>query len=316
MESHHAATRTQMTTLCLACASEPLPSKSKEGLDEKSGSQDERTYRTPCCARPICATCLHKRPRLGEYCLYCQRSIDIVSRPPPAYDPLAANSGAFSIGDDEDDDHHGSLQHELAEPDAKGSPPAYLADASLADLPAEKPSERETALHYIRPEDTLIGISFRYGVEPRALATLNRLPLSILTTSPQLLHTRSFLILPGHAKPSESPQPLYTPEQERRRLLIRRFMLAVKCPEQGVAESYIKQIEDARRKEYALLATESGQAAGLRTGGELEEAVEAYTQDLQWEEEQSKGKGKYTGSRIRSVGELAFNQTLLSRARS
>ncbi|KAG1887272.1 hypothetical protein F4604DRAFT_1571506, partial [Suillus subluteus] len=54
--------------------------------------------------------------------------------------------------------------------------------------------------YYINHGDTLQGIALRYGANGRELCRLNNLPPSTLSTTPHLLHTRTFIVLPSSAK--------------------------------------------------------------------------------------------------------------------
>ncbi|RPD61112.1 hypothetical protein L227DRAFT_652880 [Lentinus tigrinus ALCF2SS1-6] len=98
--------------------------------------------------------------------------------------------------------------------------------------------------YFIRPEDTLIGLSLKLGVDGRVLCRLNNLPASTLRTTPHLLHTRSYLILP----PSASTPPLTATEQalddERRaRIAVERahtrFQSMTKETNRDVAKAYV-----------------------------------------------------------------------------
>lgn len=60
------------------------------------------------------------------------------------------------------------------------------------------------------------------------LSRLNKLPLSTLSTTPQLLHTLPFLLLPPSAA-SMSTTPRLAPAEERRRLILRRFQVGMLC---------------------------------------------------------------------------------------
>jgi hypothetical protein len=126
--------------------------------------------------------------------------------------------------------------------------------------------------------------------QPRLLANLNRLPASALNLQPSLLHTRPFLVLPSTAKSSShSPKPLLPPEEERTRLLVRRFQVAAKCVDDLVAKVCIDQVLERRKQEASFVwqnavARGGVQAAsesdfGPRQGGEVEEALEAWHAD-------------------------------------
>ncbi|SPO24672.1 uncharacterized protein UTRI_01638_B [Ustilago trichophora] len=60
-------------------------------------------------------------------------------------------------------------------------------------------TDGQTVQYYLRKSDTLQSISIRFGISAHELCILNSLPRSILSTSPHLLHTRSFILIPAHA---------------------------------------------------------------------------------------------------------------------
>lgn len=132
------------------------------------------------------------------------------------------------------------------------------------------------------------------------LCTLNKLPISTLTTTPHLLHAKPFILLPPGARPSTSTEPLLPAPLERKRLIVRRFQVAVKCPDWAVAQAYCDQVFQKREDEARFVRENRaarGEAAAdveVREGGELEEAIEAFQADERWEREQRnlKGKGK------------------------
>ncbi|KAI9061008.1 hypothetical protein FKP32DRAFT_1576789, partial [Trametes sanguinea] len=99
--------------------------------------------------------------------------------------------------------------------------------------------------YFIRPEDTLLGISLKLGIDAPILCRLNNLPISTLRTIPHLLHTRAFLVLPPNANP---PPALSSAEQaldeERRARLAReraetRFQSMTKETDRDVAKAYV-----------------------------------------------------------------------------
>jgi len=69
--------------------------------------------------------------------------------------------------------------------------------------------------YYIKPKDTLRGIALALGVDARKLCVLNKLPISTVSTSPQLLHTRVTLKLPPEVKIPPPP-----PSSERSLILV------------------------------------------------------------------------------------------------
>lgn len=132
---------------------------------------------------------------------------------------------------------------------------------------------------------------------------MNRLPLSTLSTTPHLVHTLPFVVLPPGARPSTSTRPLVAPEVERRRLIVRRFQVATRCSDYGVATAYVDQVFERRTRDAAFVRAnrdargdaDASEIADSEEGGELEEACAAYLADERWENEQkdkAKGKGK------------------------
>ena len=136
------------------------------------------------------------------------------------------------------------------------------------------------------------------------LCQLNKLPLSTLSTTPHLLHTKPFLILPPPARrPSSSAEPILPAPLERKRLVVRRFQVATKCADWATARAYVDAVWHEREQEARFVAENRrarGEAAAVgedeplevREGGELEEAVRAYEADERWEREQRNVKGK------------------------
>ncbi|KAG0667476.1 hypothetical protein C6P46_000007 [Rhodotorula mucilaginosa] len=239
---------------------------------------------------------------------------DSTSAQPPPYGLGAASAAAadFVLGDDDDsadEENTEGDQQKKAEQDgglvtAHECLPEYVdVGASASPQGRQLPREKERPqphIHYLRPEDTLLGLSMQYGIDGRALCRHNSLPPSTLSTTPQLLHTRPFILLPPGARPSASTEPLLSPALERRRLIVRRFQTQTKCTDWAMATAYVDQVFDAREKEAALVK-ENRQARGdaeevqVREGGELEEAVQAFLADERWEREQRNQKGKGRG---------------------
>lgn len=56
-----------------------------------------------------------------------------------------------------------------------------------------------TRQYYLGKTDTLQSIAIRFCISSNELCLLNSLPRAVLSTSPHLLHTRSFILLPSHA---------------------------------------------------------------------------------------------------------------------
>ncbi|KAI0787914.1 hypothetical protein C8Q74DRAFT_1197093 [Fomes fomentarius] len=319
---------TASIALCLACSAS-LPPKA-----------DSPTFYTTCCSRPICPKCISTNPRLTRYnpCLRCLAGVKAVNS-----QLLGVSSGAkgnapptrtnihgsirdediFVLEDgdeDEDDletDEGGQTLSTEATPTQvspsllnDGNGAHDITDACQSD--ALKASEATPGLpskYFIRPDDTLLGISLRLRIDSRALCRLNNLPVSTIRTNPHLLHTRSFLILPPSAR---APPPLTAAEQaldeERRaRLAIERaetrFQAITKETDRDVAKAYValagmpdvddtkeckKETANGLRKRRVRMPVD---ASGSGETGLDERAMDQYFDDDDWESrEQAEGR--------------------------
>ncbi|GAC96507.1 hypothetical protein PHSY_004087 [Pseudozyma hubeiensis SY62] len=70
---------------------------------------------------------------------------------------------------------------------------------SSSSFSSSTPSSGSTRQYYLRKTDTLQSIAIRFAISPNELCLLNSLPRAVLSTSPHLLHTRSFILLPSQA---------------------------------------------------------------------------------------------------------------------
>ncbi|GAA5911798.1 hypothetical protein JCM6882_003358 [Rhodosporidiobolus microsporus] len=328
--------------LCVACCA---TLNASHGLSEKAlPSHTEKSEPPPTtfpCGHTACGACVRKRRRLGQSCILCSTAQDVLGggasapsssstslnssrgRRPPAYAapppaPAAQDEGDFVLGgdsDEEDADEDGKDEPLTPPPEEEWGdlPPAYGEDGVVRQVDGKRKRE-QPGLHYLKPEETLGGLALRYGVPGHVLCTLNKLPISTLSTTPHFLHTLPFLLLPPGSRPSTSTAPLLPAPLERKRLLVRRFQMATKCADWAMAQAYVDQVFKAREEEARFVA-ENRRARGEtvldvepREGGELEEAVEAFQRDERWEREQQtlgkgKGKGVY-GSKMRTTGQV------------
>ncbi|KDN50543.1 hypothetical protein RSAG8_01041, partial [Rhizoctonia solani AG-8 WAC10335] len=270
-------TMTSLTVpLCLACSQE-LSTKS---LDS--------SFRTPCCARYICGQCLSKNARLRRYnpCLSCLGGVGLVQS---ASDRVIGNrpvvqhgrdneAETFVLGDSDEEDSEPLERIETARP-----PTPKVPEASSTPNPALP----QSSTYYIRPRDTVIGIALKHGVDPRQLCRLNKLPSSTLTTTPQLLHTRTTLQLPpGSRTPSPPPPDLqHRLEARAKERAGKAFQAITKEADWGVAQSYVAllDIEDDRIKEGKRRMVDLSSRQGRQAV-----AVDQYLDDNAWEEEQRK----------------------------
>ncbi|KAI5824669.1 hypothetical protein K523DRAFT_284622 [Schizophyllum commune Tattone D] len=291
------------TNLCLACSSS-LPPKSYESA-----------FHTKCCRRPICPACLSSNPRLARYdpCLACLSGVGVVGNSGTAAQsstlstPVNIDGGlkdedTFVLGSDDDDDED--------DEDARGPPPAYeqvepapssaiiapeTAPADAQDAQPDSPDVRHEAdgplKYYLKRGDTLQGISFKFSVDGRELCKLNTLPPSTLSTTPHLLHTRTFLVLPPSARgklaASQTPQEAAQHEARRaRQRAEKRLQTLTKEADWRVARAYIALADgddaerEAKMKEMGTGLNSDSCASTSR----LERyAVEQYLEDDEWE---------------------------------
>ncbi|CZS99859.1 uncharacterized protein RAG0_08148 [Rhynchosporium agropyri] len=216
--------------------------------------------------------------RFATYCPFCQVSTKPSPLPqglrdPPTYTPPSSISKSQE-------------------------PPAYtdeLPSYSSLTNPQIASSEKGTShtqpaedvLHFLDHEnDTLTSLSFRYGIPITALRKANKI------TSDHLLLARRTVVIPGEyykAGVSLSPRPLEGEEEERRKGIVRRWMVA--CKVSDVVPKY--------RYDVALVYLTQAEY-------DLDAAIEAYKEDERWEKEHPieanvKGKGK-----MHDVGKRRF----------
>ncbi|KAF4632383.1 hypothetical protein G7Y89_g5736 [Cudoniella acicularis] len=235
--------------------------------DEKSEKPICYDRRLDCCSRVICGDCIHKNSRFATYCPFCQVSTTPSPLPqglkePPAYTlPSQSSTRPATVPPEEDElPTYASLT-------PNPSHPQPLAEKSSSSHPPA-----EDVLHFLdHSNDTLTSLSFRYSVPIPVLRRANNI------TSDHLLLARRSVIIPGEFYKdgvSLSPRPVEGEEEERRKAIVRRWMVACKVSEYDVALLYLKQVD------YDLNA-----------------ALEAFKDDEKWEKEHPieaniKGKGK------------------------
>ncbi len=81
----------------------------------------------------------------------------------------------------------------------KVDPHDTVNSTSSAGPSSSRPGDGSTRQYWLRKTDTLQSISIRFAVSTNELCLLNSLPRAVLSTSPHLLHTRSFILIPAHA---------------------------------------------------------------------------------------------------------------------
>jgi hypothetical protein len=131
----------------------------------------------------------------------------------------------------------------------------------------------DDVLHFVKPTDTLAGLSLLYNVPAPLLRSYNR-----LFVDAHLLARQAIAIPATHySGPSHSARP---EEDDEKKSLVKRFQLRTKCVDVKMAEVYLEAAD-----------------------GGLEEAVETYRGDEGWvkeqEERERRGKGVVSGRGMR-----------------
>ncbi|OZJ03412.1 hypothetical protein BZG36_03592 [Bifiguratus adelaidae] len=151
------------------------------------------------------------------------------------------------------------------------SPPIKTKQDTIEDV-----SGKETvgAKHYVRSDDTLLSLAFKYNVDLHTLRTFNRL------YHDNDLHARLYIIIPGYTGPSLSASR--SPEDERKSI-VKRFQILTKCIDPREAHYYVAL------HHY-----------------HLDRALEQYASDQRWEATHPFRRAKYNVRGIRAVVELAY----------
>lgn len=199
--------RRPSSVLCLACSGDVRPPQRVAASSTSRNTNDNNNqtldaFLAPCCARPICATCLKANPRLARYdpCLACLRlrvrsgGAGTSGRDGKGGGEVVApkEEERFAIGlDDEDDedDGEGGMGGRRTEADMKDSsaesdpPPPYELEATApprqlsnetTDLDHSESSQTQNSqpVHHVQRTDTLRGLALKYGVDVRRLISL------------------------------------------------------------------------------------------------------------------------------------------------
>ncbi len=172
-----------------------------------SNSDSEPLFLTSCCGRPICSSCLTSNPRLARYnpCLACLGGVGAVGTKKlqlQGQHPVASNiDGAvrdedvFVVGDEDEDEEGAADTNDgvaakapgagVALPPSEGARPPEpdvevrsFTDADKPEEPTDSNDQGNPGRYYIQPDDTLLGISLRLGVD--VSTTSLSLPFGIL----------------------------------------------------------------------------------------------------------------------------------------
>ncbi|KAF3770539.1 hypothetical protein M406DRAFT_320425 [Cryphonectria parasitica EP155] len=263
---------------------------------------DPEDRRLECCSRVICGRCIDNNSRFATYCPYCQLSsspsnpIPHGLREPPSYDFATSKDAATTAG------HNKPSQADTTAPPPYTTSPnrwsspqssSLLNEKSYADEKEQHQQPPPDTLHFLHPtDDTVPSLSLRYNVPAPVLRRYNKL------TSDHLLSARRTILIPGSHYPSGvslSPRPVEGEEEEARKAKVRRWMVACKCPDYEIAELYLEQ-----------------------SGHDLNQAVEKYVADEEWEkahplEAKAKGKTKARGNAGGTGGVWASQAAFLKR---
>lgn len=213
--------------LCLTCSS-TISLTGGPSLPAHNEKPDPPAELLSCSTHWVCGRCIRKNPRLARGCLLCEDVLGSVASKStvgvvrnkmegelPRYDD--AEEAGFVIGDlDEDEDNVASSSGAYEKKGFVDAPPGYdeepvpprsrEEEAPSLDLDpvAEKRQAAQPNIHYILPEETLLGLSMRYKV-----------PVSpdFFSNSPLLANPRLARLTP-HQKgkcslPSQQTSPLH-----------------------------------------------------------------------------------------------------------
>ncbi|RIA86872.1 Carbohydrate-Binding Module Family 50 protein [Glomus cerebriforme] len=175
----------------------------------------ETPFLTKCCNRWICDNCLEQNQRFYTYCPFCQeitftynkRNDNISNNTLPTYEEVIYND-----------------LNELNN---------SLKLNSVNEKLNKKLDEKSNygAIHYVKKDDTLIGLAFKYGIEIVDIRKANRL-------FDDNIIARSTLIIPNYVGPSLSEK---LSEEEEKKMLVKRFQIQSKCIDPIEARFYMEQ---------------------------------------------------------------------------
>ncbi|KAF8623611.1 hypothetical protein AX17_007314 [Amanita inopinata Kibby_2008] len=296
----------ESTALCLACSSSIPPAiirrqkqRLQGGCDAKADS--EEVLFTNCCERPICPSCVTTNPRLGQYdpCLHCLGGVDViglsqqkVALTQSVSHVVTQDQDVFILGEDEDDQNEDGEEKSLPET----APPPYeepVQDTSPTVAVGDFHELREPApvKYYLSRGDRLQGIALRFGVNGHELCRMNKLPPSTLNTTPHLLHTRTFILLPpSNTKAREAVDRMSGEDAERKVIIereraVKKLQMVTKEVDWRIAKAYVALAEEEGEAEELQRKTkENGESSSSTTTTLSRAAIELYVEDSEWEE--------------------------------
>ncbi|KAH6913064.1 hypothetical protein BKA70DRAFT_712218 [Coprinopsis sp. MPI-PUGE-AT-0042] len=292
----------------------PLSAESSTGTSADAYMQflkQQGFFITPCCNRPICPTCVKANPRLTRYnpCLACLAGVDAVgkriSSPLSASQDVKNIDGAvrdedtYVVGEDDDDDdlpppaYSVDAGNEVAQTPGPATPSSPPVSPPTSGPPAgdsvseilDPATARGPSKYFLNKRDTLQGLALRFGVDARELCRLNKLPISALNTTPHILHTRSYIILPlSAASQPQNDEEIKAREAKRaREKAERKLQTLMKEADPSIAKAYVALIDDDEAQEAARRKRK--EMATNDTNGSLLEAaaIDQYLEDEDWE---------------------------------
>ncbi|KAG8824308.1 hypothetical protein FRC19_002078 [Serendipita sp. 401] len=217
----------------------------------------------------------------------------------PYTEQLKQEETAFVIGEDDDDDQERvdeTNQPQAQEETLLAKPESQSEQNATETQPMDDVDSKVPSKYWLRKGDTLHGIALRFKLNSREICKLNNLPPSTLSTTPHLLHTRSFIILRPATQEIEAPSP-EAEERARRRKnerAAKQFQFVTKELDWRIAKTYVDLAEDQELgDDYEMKRKEAGLPIG-RPDRETSAAgaVQRYLDDEEWEQEQLKSGAK------------------------
>ncbi|CAG8575321.1 7881_t:CDS:2 [Ambispora leptoticha] len=260
-------------------------------LSSSSSSNRFTPFLTKCCNRWICNKCLQNNPRFFNYCPFCHRVADISSS--SSSDTInkinveSLNEGELSAAYKNDDDFMKNVEppsyREIFSDDNNQTIlPTYddvLRGLNSAEQQHPQQDEKKQGLrddekseygviHYVRKEDTLPGLAFKYGVDIADIRKANRL-------FDNNVFARASLIIPNYFGPSLSEKQSKGDELKS---LIKRFQLRSKCVDPAEAKYYMEQ-----------------------SNYDIDSATQAYRDDVLWEMQHSRQENRNFCSKSKKI---------------
>ncbi|CAG8450866.1 13533_t:CDS:2 [Ambispora gerdemannii] len=245
-------------------------------------------FLTKCCNRWVCNKCLQDNPRFFNYCPFCHRASDILSS---SSRDVINNVNIESLNEESNQERElvalckGSddlpLYQEIFTDDDGNQTNLPTYDDVLRGLDSTEQQQQQDekkqkltndekseygVIHYVRKEDTLPGLAFKYGIGISDIRRANRL-------FDDNIFARTSLIIPNYFGPSLSEKQS---KEDELKTLIKRFQLRSKCVDPTEAKYYMEQ-----------------------SNYNIDAATQAYRDDVLWEMQHPRQEKGIFGSRSR-----------------